>query len=82
MEHGLVTYFQGNAARKNPEKRGIRMWSPELGDFTCDTTKEAQLIRKDMTKVAEALCKSMEAEMHAWTPGDAKLSRRERSHTR
>ena len=82
MEHGLVTYFQqqrGGAGLS--DLHGIRMWSPELGDFTCDTSKEAKLIRTGMTEVARALCESMAAKMPEYTGSGVGLSRRERSRT-
>ena len=84
MEHGLVTYFRRlskSHPELHPESRGIRMWSPELGDFTCDTSKEAKLIRTGMTEVARALCESMAAKMPEYTGSGVGLSRRERSRT-
>ena len=86
MEHGLVTYFRRlskSHPELHPESRGIRMWSPELGDFTRDKSAEAVTIRKGMEVVAEALCKDVAAKMAAkgFTESGEELSRRERSLT-
>ena len=84
MEHGLVTYFRRLSKSHpglHPESRGIRMWSPELGDFTYDTSAESVGIREGFTVVAEALCDDVAAKMHTYTESGEKLSRRERSLT-
>ena len=39
------------------------MWSPELGDFTYDTSAESVGIREGFTVVAEALCDDVAAKM-------------------
>ena len=74
MEHGLVTYFRRLSKSHpglHPESRGIRMWSPELGDFTRDKSAEAVTIRKGMEVVAKIIQEEKVGSVQAdirWVP--------------